>query len=389
VITVRGDRIAAIGENHSGAPPLDFGDGAIIPGLANAHTHLEFSELQEPLGRPGMPLPEWIGEVIAWRRRRDDSEEGAQRREAAVAAGLRESLPSGVTALGEIATPGWADAPFRRSAIDCTIFQELLGLEPERRELLIEFATSHVTAGKRGGLWRPAISPHAPYTAPLELVEAAAELSRRDNVPLAMHLAESPEELELLTAGAGPFRELLSSVSERLAKFIPRNLRPLDYLERLARGSRALVIHGNYLGDDELAFLAEHAATMSVVYCPRTHHYFRHADYPLAKMLDRGVRVALGTDSRASNSNLSLWEEMRFVADRFTTVPPATVLRLGTQASAEALGVSGDCGVLAEGRRADFAVVDLPQHNSRDPHDLLFAADTRIAAVYARGVRAL
>jgi cytosine/adenosine deaminase-related metal-dependent hydrolase len=168
---------------------------------------------------------------------------------------------------------------------------------------------------------------------------------------------------------------------------LPRNLRPLDYLQRLARGARSLAVHGNYLEDDEIAFLTEHAATMSVVYCPRTHDYFRHRDYPLATMLQSGVRVALGTDSRASSPDLSLWEEMRFVAHRYGAVSPEAVLRMGTQFGAEALGLADDCGSLTVGKRADFIIVAAPQRTANDPHDILFDDAARIAAVYARGIR--
>jgi aminodeoxyfutalosine deaminase len=386
VLTVHAGRIAAVGENLSGAPPIELGDAAIIPGLVNAHTHLEFSELANPLGRPGMPLPEWVAAVIAWRRLRDESPDaGAERRQNAVEQGLRECLAGGVATLGEIAAPGWREAPFRNSPIDCTIFQELLGLEPERRSALVELAKEHLAAGTRGGDWRPALSPHAPYTAPLELVEAAAEISRRSGAPLAMHVAESPEELELLLAGTGPFRELLESVSPRLPELIPPNLRPLDFLQRLAGGARTLAIHGNYLDEEELTFLAEHSATMSVVYCPRTHDYFRHAPYPLAKMLRLGIGVALGTDSRASNPDLSLWEDMRFVAQRYSAVPPSTVLRLGTQSGAEALGLADECGTLAPGKRADYVAFQLPSGPEGDPHSLLFDDAARLLAVGSRG----
>jgi cytosine/adenosine deaminase-related metal-dependent hydrolase len=388
VVTIRDGRIAAVGENLSGAGPIDLEDAAIVPGLVNAHTHLEFSELEEPLGEPGAPFPEWIGEVIAWRRRRDATEdEGVRRRERAVEVGLTESAAAGVAALGEIASPGWSEAPFQTTSIDCTVFQELLGLAPERRASLSELAAAHLDAGGRPGVWRPALSPHAPYTTTLELVDDAVDLSCRRSAPLAMHLAESLEELELLRTGTGPFRELLAGLVPRLSDYLPRNVRPLDFLKRLSRAPRTLVIHGNYLADDELACLAEHAETMSVVYCPRTHHYFRHEDYPLEKMLALGIRVALGTDSRASNPDLGLWEEMRYVARRYTRVSPATVLSLATQAGAAALGLSDACGVLAPGRRADFVVVAVPQRAAKDPHESLYDDDAHVAAVYAGGSR--
>ncbi len=125
-----------------------------------------------------------------------------------------------------------------------------------------------------------------------------------------MHLAESPEELRLLSHGDGPFRDLLADRSMWDESAIPAGTRPLDYLRMLAAAPKALVVHGNYLSAEELQFLATHAASMSLVYCPRTHGFFEHSPYPLRQALDLGVRVAIGTDSRASNPDLSLLAEL-------------------------------------------------------------------------------
>ncbi len=385
-IAIREGRIEAVGRNLG--PATDLGDVAIVPGLINAHTHLEFSELDQPLGAAGVSFPQWIRHVIAWRRARDEIETvGRQRRQEATERGLQESFASGVTTLGEIAAPGWPVAPFLNGAPTCIVFQELLGLAPERHGPLMDLAQQHLAAGRQSMSWRPALSPHAPYTAPFRLVEAAAELSQRSQTPLAMHLAESPEELELLQAGRGPFYDFLAEFSPHAPTYVPQGARPLDYLQRLAAAHRTLVVHGNYLDEDELGFLAERSATMTVVYCPRTHDYFGHSPYPLAEMLSRGVRVAIGTDSRGSNPDLNFWEELRFVSRRHSNVSPAEVLRLGTAASAEALGVAHDRGTLAVGRRADLAVVRLPQRSADDPHELLFDDEAQIAAVYFAGKR--
>ncbi len=108
-----------------------------------------------------------------------------------------------------------------------------------------------------------------------------------------MHVAESREELELLAHGTGAFRQLLDGLGVWPPKTFTAGMRPLDYLNRLAEAPRTLVIHGNYLDREEIDFLAARRATMSVVFCPRTHAYFAHERYPLARMLARGVNVAL------------------------------------------------------------------------------------------------
>ena len=184
-----------------------------------------------------------------------------------------------------------------------------------------------------------------------------------------MHLAESKAELQLLCSGEGPLRDLLVERGLWGQLALPRGLRPLDYLRQLARAQRALVIHGNYLDDDELAFLAKHADQMALVFCPRTHAFFRHEAYPLAKALSLGVAVALGTDSRGSNPDLSLLNEMRFVAQHYLDVSPADVVRLATLAGAQALGRDADTGTITPGKLANLTAIALPDRNVNDPYE--------------------
>jgi len=365
-ITVQNGRILAVGAHEPGTPAQDLGDVAILPGLVNAHTHLEFSDLETPLGERGMSLPDWIRLVIA-RRLRDSSLERAER---ASARGLEESQTCGVVALGEIATSGWAaDA---QPPGDVTAFLELIGISSERSAERLAAAEQFLSPADRK--FRPGLSPHAPYSVHPDLLAGAIALAKWHNAPLAMHLAESREELELLRTGGGPFRTLLEDLNVwNPAGFRPGS-RPLEFLEQLAQAPRSLVIHGNYLDREELAYAAAHRDTMSVVYCPRTHDFFGHSPYPLAEMVVSGVAVALGTDSRGSNPNLSLWEELQFVAARHPSVSPRRMLELGTLAGARALGIDCDLGSLVPGKRADFIAVDLPDQGLGDPYETIFAA---------------
>ena len=154
-------------------------------------------------------------------------------------------------------------------------------------------------------------------------------------------------------------------------------LRPRDYLQWLSTAHRALVIHGNYLATDEIEFLSGHRERMSVVYCPRTHAYFGHDAYPLEAMLAAGVRVAVGTDSRASNPDLRLFEELREIARRHSAVSPEAVLQMGTLAGAEALGIAHEYGSITPGKRARLAVVTLPS-NAGEPLAAILSADCRV-----------
>lgn len=360
VVWIEGDRIAAIGEGGRAAGARDLGDVAILPGLVNAHAHLELGGFSQPIGRPGIPFVEWLHGVTASRH------SGGYDAVDAVRRGLAESGAAGVAALAEIAQPGWPEQLFRQAAdrssatarIDATVFLELIGPTAERAAEALRLAERHIDQGQRAGSWRPALSPHAPYSVRVELVERACRLSAERRFPVAMHLAESREELQLLETGTGPLREFLENLGAWTAA-ADRRRRPLDYLEMLAAADRALVVHGNYLARDEIAFLADRRETMAVVYCPRTHAWFQHTAYPLEAMLASGVRVALGTDSRASSPNLNLLEDVRCAIQRHPSVPKSKILELATLGGAWALGLEAELGTLEPGKRARLAIVPL------------------------------
>jgi cytosine/adenosine deaminase-related metal-dependent hydrolase len=147
-------------------------------------------------------------------------------------------------------------------------------------------------------------------------------------------------------------------------------------LELLAGARRALVIHGNYLGSRDWSLLSAHRRRMTVVYCPRTHAYFGHAAYPLEELLAAGVSVAVGTDSRASNPDLDLLGELRFVRRRFPRLAPRTILELGTLRGAEALGRDADFGSITVGKLARFALVPLGDEEPSDVEEFLLDDST-------------
>ena len=374
VLTIAGDRIVAVGQNASGRPALDLGNVAILPGLINAHTHLEFSDLSTPIGQPGMPFTNWIAAVVAHRRQQDSSSADiAKDRAAAVGQGLTESLGCGSTTLAEIAIPSWPEQVVESSPIRTTAFLELLGLSADSIEPLVGQARDHIAAGS-GAKWRAGLSPHAPYTVHPDLLQRAAQVSRKFKVPLA-----------ILRSGTGPFVELLETLDAWDPAAIARGTSPLDYLRVLSQSHRVLVVHGNYLNCGEIEFLAARSEHMSVVFCPRTHAYFGHKDYPLAEMLSAGVNVALGTDSRASNPDLSVLEEMRHISRHHDAVSPADILGLGTTRGAKSLGLDSQLGTLTAGKCADLTVVQLPDTDSGDPYGLLFGSSGPVVRTYCRG----
>jgi cytosine/adenosine deaminase-related metal-dependent hydrolase len=420
-VTLCGPRIVAVGRQARGEL-LDLGNTAILPGLVNAHTHLELSDLDAPLGTPGMGLIDWIGLVIAHRMRRPpvvDGLEGNRRGTVPifvagrhkngtvpfrlpVTAGIAESRRFGTTSLGEIAQPGWSAEPFLAGRLDATVFLELIAPTAARVDPAIELARGHLRTRHAPRDARPhaprdarphaereeyiaGLAPHAPYSMHTQLLRQAVRLATAAQCPIAFHLAESREELELLATGQGPFQEMLTKIGAWEGSPLSGRRRPLDYLEELAAAPRTLVIHGNYLDDDEIHFLARRADRMSLVYCPRTHAFFRHDPYPLARLLACGVTMALGTDSRASSPDLSILAEMRFLARQHPEIARPTILRLGTLGGAQALGVARSVGTLEPGKLAHLAIVALADRDAADPYDLLFDSDAPVIARWWRG----
>jgi cytosine/adenosine deaminase-related metal-dependent hydrolase len=388
VVTMHGDRITAVGKEAAAGETHDLGNVAVVPGLVNAHTHLDLSDLAKPLGEPGMGLTDWLRSVVTFRQ-----EAAGRRRQAAqgtlqaVEDGLRESIRLGTTTLGEIAQPDWPLHAFQTAPITTTVFLELIAPDAEHAGGAMDLAREHLRLARTSESWRPGLGPHAPYSAGAELLVAVARLSAAEQVPVALHLAESREEIELLRSGGGPFRDFLTRLGAWNPGAFSPGRRPLDYLQMLAPAHRTLVVHGNYLDDEEIAFLGRNSRRMAVVYCPRTHAYFEHPEYPLPKLLEAGATVALGTDSRASSPDLSLLAEMRLVARRFPSIPASRVLRLGTIEGARALGLEHQIGSLEAGKWADLAAVALPDRDAADPHELLFDSDCPVVATWHRGRR--
>jgi cytosine/adenosine deaminase-related metal-dependent hydrolase len=319
-------------EIGSGAIPegaSDLGDAALLPGLVNAHTHLEFSDLVEPIGVPGMPLHQWIGQIVGARLGTS-----AESKQAAIQNGIQQLVDSGTRLVGEIATP---PCQYRQAydQIDLVAFAEVLGLDPIRADERFDAAMDHNESYEFA-----AFSPHAPYSTTLGTVDRCIEQARRLDRPIAMHVAESPDERELLSTGTGPFADALRSMGVWRDEIFPWGNDPFTTLiERLALATRSLLVHGNDFNDQEIDQLVTHP-NLTVVYCPRTHHFFGHDKHPVDRMLAAGVRVALGTDSKASNPDLSIWKEVQFLLNHRPDIDPSEVLRMATINGAEALGRS-------------------------------------------------
>lgn len=378
VVSVEDGRVVAVESPQAaqGGVREDLGDVVLMPGLVNAHTHLEFSDCERPLGTPGMAFVDWIRQVIALRKRADRDPRAAIRR------GLEESLRAGVTTVGEIST-GFSSVYAQQPLSQLLVFQEAIGFSTARCDSVLHELEERLDRQLSEGQTLAGIAPHAPYTVGQRLLTELVSSAQQRCLPIACHLAETRAELELLASGTGPFRALLLERDMWDDDAIACPATPLDYLKMLSAAPRVLVIHGNYLNSAEIEYVAAHRQKLTVVYCPRTHAYFRHEPYPLEKLLTAGVRVALGTDSRASSPDLDLRAEMQLAAQLHSAIPPETIVEMATVAGAEALGLGNCTGTLTPGKWADMIIRSCV--DKADPYAGMIANTSAVTRVYVRG----
>jgi cytosine/adenosine deaminase-related metal-dependent hydrolase len=340
-----------------------------------------------------MALPDWIRQVVVSRRESADqitAPLSVARRPEVIRSGLVQCLQGGATTVADITTWDTTLESLVGRRPQMLALRELIGLSEQRIGEQLSAARQFVSIASPSSHRLPrGLSPHAPYTAAPKLVREACRLSREHHCLVAMHLAESPEELELLAKGGGPFRDLLQDFGVWSESAFARGTQPMDYLEQLAAAHRALVVHGNYLDAEDWQLLSKRRASMAVVYCPRTHAYFQHPSYPLSQMLKAGVRVVLGTDGRASNPDLSLWRELQFAANRHPNVNAETLLRMVTIDAAESIGRGRHVGSLECGKWADMIEVSLDSSLPASRSDLsaVLLRDSQLRAVWIGGRR--
>jgi cytosine/adenosine deaminase-related metal-dependent hydrolase len=381
-VRIERGRIVGVGRGRPSGPVHDLGDAIILPGLVNAHTHLEFSDLDRALPGGG-GLPAWIERVVAMRRSRAAAgADDTARLQAAVASGLEESAAAGVTAIGEIAT---ASHPLAGHAGPLVrVFRETLGLLPVAMAaagsaLMRDLKRMHSEGTCTG------ISPHAPYSVAESLGRQVVGEAVRRRLPVMMHLAESRDEAELLATGGGAFRTLLEQLGAWQPETPPRLLSVADWITLLAKAPRGVVVHGTFLPEDQAALsrLARHRDRLCLVVCPRTTLALSGRLPPVEAFLAAGIRVAIGTDSRASNPDLSVLAECRTLVDA-GLADPATALTMATLHGSWALMMDRRSGSLATGRAADLVILQ-PTSPHADPFTAALDPATEILATLRSG----
>ena len=354
-------RIAYVGP-RDGAPAgeaRDLGDAALLPGLVNAHTHLELTVMRGFLEE--LAFVDWIGTLT--RARREVLDDAALVDSARV--GVREGLLAGVTTFADTGASGAPMHALVESGARGVVYQEVFGPAPEQRAAALDGLKAAVARlrAMETPLVRVGVSPHAVYSVHEDLIVDACAWAVAEGLPIAMHLSESREEMEFLREARGPFAE---SHRVRGIEVVRRAHSPVHLLVELGvtTVARPLLIHCVQLDESDVHFVARDRCP--VAHCPASNAKLGHGTAPLVELLDAGAVVGLGSDSVASNNRMDLLDEARLAVlaqrarlRRHDALSAAAALELATLGGARALGLDDRVGSLEVGKDADLAAFPL------------------------------
>ncbi|MFN2532059.1 MAG: amidohydrolase family protein [Pyrinomonadaceae bacterium] len=387
-IAVTGDTIANVGDTAQLKAKFPEADvvicpgAAIIPGLINAHSHLELTAMRGCLENEEHDFFEWLKKLTLARLEHMTPDDIA----VSAAWGACEAARAGVTCVADASDSGTAAMrALRDVGLRGVVFQESFGPDPrlisenvgklkEKLAALRELETSLVRAG---------VSPHAPYTVCAPQLEQIALLAISENVPLMTHAAESVAEELLLRRGCGIFAD---NLARRGIDWQWSGLSTIEYLEQTGiLSARPLLAHCIRVDDRDLDLIATSEAR--IAHCPKSNAKLSHGRAPLAKFLAKNVGVGLGSDSVASNNVCDIIEESRFAilsARAETSAAPLTsddALSIATEGGARCLRLSKEVGQLETGMKADLTIISLEGTHQQPLYDpvagIIFSSSAR------------
>jgi aminodeoxyfutalosine deaminase len=360
-IEVSGQTITRMGSGRPPGAARDMGDVAILPGLVNAHTHLELSWMAGAVP-PAASMDQWIRTLLRVRRAGPDG--GLAAIDRAAASAIEDAQATGTVLVGDV-TNSLGTLPLLRAAkLGGVVFHEVLGFNPPNAVSLVHEANSSLVsafarreAGVSATRLDGRVVAHAPYSVSPGLFEEIAKI--KDDTPLSVHLGESAEELQFLRTGDGPIRAILEELGVWTDTWSAPGCDPVEYMHRVGYLQRGmLAVHATHLDDPALERLGRAGAV--VVTCPRSNTWVGAGLPRIAHFYGAGVPVAIGTDSLASVGSLNMFDEMAEVRRIAPDVAAASILESGTRIGAEALGFGRTHGTIAPGKRAALIAVDVP-----------------------------
>ena len=362
-IRVRDGRIVALGEGAAPEAPdervEDLGAAVILPGLVNAHTHLELSWMAG-LVPPAASMHEWIRALM--RRRRAGVPGGADEEARALDQAVTVVRATGTALVGDVSNSLSSVRAMARGGLGGVVFHELIGFSivdaaPVVREARVRLGG---LAAEVAGVDPPialTLAAHAPYSVSPALFREIAEGHVAG--PLAVHLGESFEEVEFLRSGRGPIREVLRQLGVWTDSWSVPACDPVEYLQRVGYlRPGVLAAHAVHLRADALERLAD--AGGAVVTCPRSNAWVGAGLPRVAQFYGAGLPVAIGTDSLASSPSLNLFDELAELRRIAPDVSAGCLLESATRTGAEVLGLGQEYGTLAPGKRAALIAVRIP-----------------------------
>ena len=353
-VTLDSGRIVAVGESSSSA--VDLGDVALMPGLVNAHTHLELSHLRGKI--PGSSqFVSWVRDVVAEQRRRPASAPEVLQ---GLADGIAESVASGTVLAGDISNTMVGLDLLAQSPLAAVVFHELIRFRSPDPEKFVADALEGLRGSRSSEFLRPSLAAHAPYSVSPGVFRALRRaIDQRSLGPVSVHLSESAAEVEFIRSGTGPWRTFLEEVGSWDPAWTPSGSSPVEYLD--GHGffdSRVLAVHGVQLTALDLARLAERQVTL--VACPRSNQHTGAGTPPIAAFYRSGIRVAVGTDSLASTPDLSVFAEIAEMRRLAPEVPASSLIESATKHGAVALGFDAHFGTIDPGKSARLLAVTVP-----------------------------
>jgi len=381
---VRDGRIAAIGnlgdvQRESPEAEVRRYEGhAILPGAVNAHGHLGFRRGDEP---EGGSFGHWMSQLI------ERLPEKASWTPEAAENSAREAVAAGTTYMAESSPYGECLPQLTESGMAGTVYAEFFPQDFGEPEPAVEFMEQKIPEMRQGLPPRisVSISVHAPYTIDPETSRLAARLAPRFG-KLSTHVAESPEEVKFLRDGEGPLVEMLQGTpwAFKGLYWIGSGISPVAYAKSVGLlGPDTIAAHlATGVLEEDVERLV-HTDT-AVAHCPRSNRLLGCGVSPVPEMLERGVRVGMGTDGLWSSPSMNLFEET-LDAVRLHGFEPAFGLEMATLRSAQVAGIEDDAGSLEPGKWADLAVVELPEGEEVEKLALESAADGGVAATIASG----
>jgi 5-methylthioadenosine/S-adenosylhomocysteine deaminase len=383
-------RIEAVGADQevprpAGVVTRSFPGAALMPGLVNAHTHLELTWLAGQVEE---------ADFSAWIRGVRGVKAGLSAEWFAAAArqGVRDAFAAGITTVLDTGDSG----AVLQALVDLggagVAYQEVFGPNPVQCEESLRDLRDRVRELRplARGRVHLGVSPHAPYTVSGPLYRAVAEFAKVEGLPVAVHLAESPAETLLVADHRGPFADAWNARGippiARHGTLPPAARRsPVSWLDAHGvLGPGTLCIHTVQLDQADLDVLAARRAP--VAHCPVSNARHGHGNAPLGRLLAAGVRVGLGTDSVISVGQLDLWAEMRAAA-ALAGLTPGQALALATVNGARLIGAEAEVGWLGVGAFADVIAVELAPETEGRPVEarLLAAGPGNVLATFASG----